>query len=105
MPLVFVVSISIIREGYEDYQRYKSDSQVNYFVSTIFELSNGGVEVTLQKKWMDLQVGDIILVEKDQEIPADLILLASSNENSEAYIQTSSLDGEKNLKQKVKLLN
>ena len=25
MPMVFVLSISMLREGYEDYQRYKSD--------------------------------------------------------------------------------
>jgi magnesium-transporting ATPase (P-type) len=30
--------------------------------------------------------------------PADLILLSSSNEGNVAYIETASLDGEKNLK-------
>lgn len=30
--------------------------------------------------------------------PADLLLLASANEGGAAYIETASLDGEKNLK-------
>lgn len=28
-PLIFVISLSMIREGYEDYQRYKSDKESN----------------------------------------------------------------------------
>jgi magnesium-transporting ATPase (P-type) len=38
------------------------------------------------KKWMDLKVGDIVLLKKNDEIPADLIILATSDENGEAYI-------------------
>ena len=29
LPLAFVVVVSMVREGYEDYQRYKSDREVN----------------------------------------------------------------------------
>lgn len=29
IPLTFVVSLSVIREAYEDYHRHKEDSQVN----------------------------------------------------------------------------
>ncbi len=35
---------------------------------------------------MDLKVGDIVLLKKNDEIPADLIILATSDENGEAYI-------------------
>ena len=34
-PLVFVLSISMAREGYEDYNRYKSDKGKS-FISSIF---------------------------------------------------------------------
>ena len=33
-------------------------------------------------KWMNLQVGDIVRVEKDEFFPADLILLSSSYEEA-----------------------
>lgn len=29
-PLAFVLAISMIREGYEDFQRYKSDKEMNF---------------------------------------------------------------------------
>ena len=29
MPIIFVLGISMIREGFEDYQRYKSDKITN----------------------------------------------------------------------------
>ncbi len=43
-------------------------------------------------------VGDICQVESGEMFPADLVLLSSSNEGGVAYIETASLDGEKNLK-------
>ena len=46
-----------------------------------------------------MRVGDIVIIEGDKTFPADVILLKSSN-TTKAYIQTSSLDGEKNLKKR-----
>ncbi|MBA0790136.1 hypothetical protein Gohar_014802, partial [Gossypium harknessii] len=51
-------------------------------------------------KWMDLKVGDIVKVEKDEFFPADLILLSSSYEEAICYVETMNLDGETNLKLK-----
>ena len=51
-------------------------------------------------KWMCLQVGDIVRVEKDEFFPADLILLSSSYEEAICYVETMNLDGETNLKLK-----
>ena len=42
----------------------------------------------------DIRVGDILLINEDETFPADVILLASSNENASCFIKTSSLDGE-----------
>jgi phospholipid-transporting ATPase len=46
-------------------------------------------------------VGDIVQIREGEIFPADLILLASSNEGV-CFIQTSSLDGEKNLKKRTR---
>ena len=54
--------------------------------------------------WADICVGDYIIVKKDESFPADLIILGSSIESGVCYIETSSLDGEKNLKPKSAIL-
>jgi len=40
-----------------------------------------------------VRVGDIVRLQEDQYIPADLILLSSSLPHGTAYIQTANLDG------------
>ena len=49
-------------------------------------------------KQMNIRAGDIVLVKNRETIPADMILLGSSGENGAAYIETSPIDGETNLK-------
>lgn len=57
--------------------------------------------------WKKVVVGDFIKLPSDEIIPADLLLLNSSDANSICHIETANLDGETNLKQKevVKGLN
>lgn len=54
-------------------------------------------------KWSQIEVGDLVLVEKNKRIPADLLLLTSSEPKGEAFIETSTLDGEKHLKPRESL--
>ena len=54
----------------------------------------------VETKWMDLRVGHVVRVEKDEFFPADLILLSSSYEEAICYVETMNLDGETNLKLK-----
>jgi phospholipid-transporting ATPase len=46
----------------------------------------------------DINVGDIVRVEKEERFPADLIILSSSEPAGIAYLETSNVDGESNLK-------
>ena len=97
-PLVFVLAVSMIREGIEDYLRYCSDKEVNSAPTFIYK--EGKFE---EVRCQDIQVGHIVMVKKDQAFPCDLIMLANSNENLVAYIETSTIDGEKNLKTRLAL--
>lgn len=46
-----------------------------------------------EKNSRDLHVGDLVYVESNEAIPADMVLLLSSNEEGVAYMETSQLDG------------
>ncbi len=51
-----------------------------------------------EKKWSDLQVGKIIKVKKNEMIPADILVIKSSEDTGLCYLETTNLDGESALK-------
>ncbi|KAI0203313.1 hypothetical protein F4808DRAFT_40658 [Astrocystis sublimbata] len=48
--------------------------------------------------WKNLQVGDFVRLYNDDELPADVIVLATSDDDGACYVETKNLDGETNLK-------
>ncbi|CAI4061554.1 hypothetical protein SUVZ_05G2470 [Saccharomyces uvarum] len=48
--------------------------------------------------WKGVKVGDIIRIHNNDEIPADIILLSTSDADGACYVETKNLDGETNLK-------
>lgn len=45
-----------------------------------------------------IQVGDLVRVPNENDIPCDMILLSSSNKDGKCFVTTANLDGETNLK-------
>ncbi|RDL39666.1 uncharacterized protein BP5553_04006 [Venustampulla echinocandica] len=148
-PLMVFVAISMAKEGYDDFRRYKLDKVENNKSTSVLhsyrpvqedcvppssKTTDGGFkrwlpqgnpskhfhsgkttedvcEISLEMepegvkhwatlKWKDVKVGDIIKLERDDSIPADMVLLYSDGPNSIAFIETMALDGETNLKSK-----
>ncbi|KAI0954200.1 hypothetical protein AcV7_007497 [Taiwanofungus camphoratus] len=48
--------------------------------------------------WKKLQVGDIVLLRENEQIPADVVVLSTSDPDDMCYVETKNLDGETNLK-------
>lgn len=50
-----------------------------------------------------LQVGDVVRVVANEEIPCDMVMLSSEDPEGGCYITTANLDGETNLKVRRRL--
>ena len=88
-PLGGVISVSLIREAVDDFRRYQRDKEVNS--SRYVKLTaKGQVSVASSA----LKVGDVVYVEKGQRVPADMILLKTTEHSGACFIRTDQLDGE-----------
>ncbi|XP_056132853.1 phospholipid-transporting ATPase IC [Lampris incognitus] len=93
IPLLVVLSTRGLKDLANDVVRRRSDSQINSRPCDVL-LSQSFSTV----QWKDLCVGDVLRIHKDQIIPADLLLLCSSEPQSLCYVETADIDGEINLK-------
>ncbi|KAI8341352.1 hypothetical protein BC941DRAFT_391490 [Chlamydoabsidia padenii] len=88
-PLCFVLLVTISKEALDDYQRYKRDKEAN---SQLYQcMTSTGLQSIPSSK---IRVGDLVSLEKDQRIPADMILLRTTEESGSCFIRTDQLDGE-----------
>ncbi|KAK0288026.1 phospholipid transporting ATPase [Friedmanniomyces endolithicus] len=53
--------------------------------------------------WKNVQVGDFVRLYNEEQIPADIIVLSTSDADGACYVETKNLDGETNLKVRTAL--
>ncbi|XP_078265670.1 phospholipid-transporting ATPase IC [Rhinoraja longicauda] len=98
VPLLVVLGITAIKDLVDDIARHKMDNMINNRLCDV--LQDGRFK---SSKWKNIKVGDIVRLKRDDFIPADILLLSSSDPNSLCYVETAELDGETNLKFKMSL--
>lgn len=57
-----------------------------------------GTAIWERTLWKKLEVGDIVLLRENEQVPADVVVLATSDPDGMCYLETKNLDGETNLK-------
>uniref|UniRef100_A0A671W5R8 Phospholipid-transporting ATPase n=1 Tax=Sparus aurata TaxID=8175 RepID=A0A671W5R8_SPAAU len=87
VPLVLVLLVTAVKDATDD-----------YVSSALYSFSSECSFVLHNEKWMNVRVGDIIKLENNQFVAADILLLCSSEPYGLCYIETAELDGETNLK-------
>lgn len=115
-PLAFVLLVTMGKEAYDDYKRNLRDREANsarYLVLTSgasspsdeeelsHSLLEGDFPPTRSVPSSSIRVGDLVLLEKNQRVPADLILLRTSDSSGTCFIRTDQLDGETDWKLRV----
>ena len=100
-PLCVVVIVSLLKELADDINRRIQDFKTNSTKVTVIQFvknkkSSSKELKKIKKTYSNLKVGDIIELNKDERIPADIVVLKTYNESedSNTFIRTDQLDGE-----------
>ncbi|QPG75533.1 Putative aminophospholipid-translocase [Brettanomyces nanus] len=94
VPLAFVLTVTLFKEASDDIQRRRRDNEQN---SELYEVLGSARPVRSK----DLRCGDLVKLYKDVRVPADMVLVQSSESSGESFVKTDQLDGETDWKLRV----
>nr|XP_057919773.1 phospholipid-transporting ATPase VB isoform X1 [Doryrhamphus excisus] len=97
IPICVILSLTALKDAWEDFRRYQSDKKLNNLPCFIYSRKD---KKFMERRWKDVQVGDFLKVLCNEIVPADLLLLHTSDADGVCHIETANLDGESNLKER-----
>ncbi|KAK9509687.1 hypothetical protein O3M35_006947 [Rhynocoris fuscipes] len=95
IPVLFVLGVTGIKDLFEDRRRKASDKRINNSTCRVY---CGEEERYKKVTWKEIRVGDVVHLSNNEVVPADVLLLRSSDEHGVCYLDTCNLDGESSLK-------
>eukprot|EP00931_Biecheleriopsis_adriatica_P106531 TRINITY_DN8096_c0_g1_i1.p1 TRINITY_DN8096_c0_g1~~TRINITY_DN8096_c0_g1_i1.p1 ORF type:complete len:1431 (-),score=323.02 TRINITY_DN8096_c0_g1_i1:78-4370(-) len=96
--LALMMFISAVMAAVDDRARHKADKEVNERKALKVDMASSSMQ---EVAWQNVSVGDLIVVKKNEEVPADLVVLGCSDATGRFFVETMNLDGETNLKGKA----
>ncbi|KAJ6224587.1 hypothetical protein RDWZM_003132 [Blomia tropicalis] len=112
LPLSFVLTVTLIKDLFEDRRRHRSDKVINNLTCRRYDKNQ---KRFIPIPYKEIVVGDLVHLSCDEKVPADILILKSKltyeiDDSDEAdddddqsgicYVDTANLDGESNLKQR-----
>ncbi|AOA61401.1 Putative aminophospholipid-translocase [Komagataella phaffii CBS 7435] len=94
VPLLFVLIVTMSKEAMDDIQRRRRDREQN---NEPYEVLSSPSPV-LSK---NLKCGHLVRLHKGMRVPADMVLVQSSESTGESFIKTDQLDGETDWKLRI----
>lgn len=95
IPVLFVLGVTGVKDLFEDRRRQASDKRINNSTCRVYSSEE---ERYNKVTWKKVRVGDLVHLSNNEVVPADVLLLRSSDEHGTCYLDTCNLDGESNLK-------
>lgn len=100
-PVAVVFAFGMIRELIQDLKRHAYDKTNNNSLSLVYR---NDIKRFHSEKWLNMSVGSIVKILKNEMVPADILVIKTSDENGFCYLQTTNLDGESTLKSRESVL-
>ncbi|RKP10075.1 phospholipid-translocating P-type ATPase [Thamnocephalis sphaerospora] len=96
-PLCFVLMVTMAKEASDDLARRRRDREANAQRYQLLTEDGDWREVTAA----EISVGDLVVIRKDQRVPADMILLRTTEQDGTCFLRTDQLDGETDWKLRI----
>lgn len=95
-PLGFVLTVTMLKEAWDDWKRAQRDKELNLTkYERLTKKPKTKDETTLVPiNAKDIQVGQILKIRHNQRVPADMLLLHTTEVSGSIFIRTDQLDGE-----------